>query len=261
MPFNWLLETYKWNRLIAIIQQFSLWKSFKIVLASLSFSLMTPNRVGDFAVRLVLIKTQHRWLVAYASFLSSFAQLSITIILGLLFFGVHINSFIIVNEDIRLALELVCFILPLIILILYIKSNSIKALFYKLNKEVSKNSTVLEMINSLRNRVLTLLLSLVRYLVFFLQFLLLALAFGENLNYELVSSISIMFLFTTVIPTSWLSEIAVRAGVSFYVFETFNLDPMIGLSCSICLWLINIFLPAIFGLVFLNRMNLKKNLK
>ncbi len=259
MPINWLVETLKWNRLISIFQKFSLSKAYKVVLASLSFSLITPNRIGDFAVRLILVEKQNRWLGAYASFISSFAQLSVTIIFGLLCLGLNINSFVNADENVKFGLEILCYLTVIVILLLFIKSNALRLLFYKLNVEVIKKSTILEKINSRRNRVLTLSLSLIRYLVFFVQFALFALIFGEEFNTRLISSISIIFLFTTVIPSSWLSEIAVRAGVSFYVFESLHLDPIIGLSCSICLWVINIFLPAIFGLGFLNSINLNRN--
>jgi hypothetical protein len=102
-------------------------------------------------------------------------------------------------------------------------------------------------------------LSLVRYLVFSLQFYLLLCAFGVPISYPNgMMLIGLVYLLMTIIPTIALTELGVRGSVSLYVFALF-LTPLglwtetIGLgvaSATTSLWLINLAFPALLGVFF-----------
>ena len=46
VPVNWGIEAYKWKQLIQNFTDLSFWKTYKAILAGITVSLFTPNRVG-----------------------------------------------------------------------------------------------------------------------------------------------------------------------------------------------------------------------
>ena len=103
------------------------------------------------------------------------------------------------------------------------------------------------------------LLSILRYVVFTTQFILLLIAFDIRmpLSQSLII-IPVIFLVMTIIPTIALSELGIRGSISFYLIG-FYLGHSAGLhelsslrivAASTTLWLINLAIPAIAGTFF-----------
>jgi hypothetical protein len=88
-------------------------------------------------------------------------------------------------------------------------------------------------------------------------------AFDLPLSYpEAIMLVGLSYLFITLIPTVALSELGVRGSVSIYlfslwfqsrqlVFENFELGVFVASSA---VWLVNIAVPALFGLLFIYRL-------
>jgi hypothetical protein len=94
-------------------------------------------------------------------------------------------------------------------------------------------------------------ISVLRYLVFSTQFFLLLYAFGIRAEIpEVFSAIALTFFATTVIPTFALSEIGIRGSVSVIFLGMYSTDTAAILASSFLLWIINIALPALTGIVF-----------
>ena len=51
MFINWAIEAFKWKLAIRAIQQVSFTKAFRAVLSGVSFSVSTPNRMGEYLDR------------------------------------------------------------------------------------------------------------------------------------------------------------------------------------------------------------------
>ncbi|HHH50470.1 MAG TPA: hypothetical protein ENK52_05790 [Saprospiraceae bacterium] len=56
MPVNWIFETLKWQMLIQKFEQLSFFKTFKAILAGVTFAIFTPNRVGEYGGRVLFVK-------------------------------------------------------------------------------------------------------------------------------------------------------------------------------------------------------------
>ena len=82
-----------------------------------------------------------------------------------------------------------------------------------------------------------------------LIFLILILGFGL-INFFLIP---FCFLITSSIPTIVISEIGVRGSVGLFVFGIISDNNLAILSASVLLWVINVALPALFGLFFINQ--------
>ena len=61
MPLNWLIETLKWQPFLRHYDPISLKKSFYAVMAGISFALFTPNRMGEYAGRLLYVRPENHW--------------------------------------------------------------------------------------------------------------------------------------------------------------------------------------------------------
>jgi hypothetical protein len=108
------------------------------------------------------------------------------------------------------------------------------------------------------NKVL--MLSLVRYFVFLLQFVLLLILFEVRLSpVEYISGVSASFFLKSVVPSvSLLSDLGVRELSAMYVFGLLGQERLQVLSASLSLWLLNIVVPSAIGLFFVLRLKLNK---
>jgi len=101
---------------------------------------------------------------------------------------------------------------------------------------------------------IVLVISLLRYIIFSVQYYLILQAFGLTFSsYTKILLIPFCFLITSSIPTIVISEIGVRGSVGLFVFGIISDNNLAILSASVLLWVINVALPALFGLFFINQ--------
>ncbi|MBE0642776.1 MAG: flippase-like domain-containing protein [Bacteroidetes bacterium] len=98
-----------------------------------------------------------------------------------------------------------------------------------------------------------LLLSLLFYLTFLLQFFLLLSAFGPVDTLTALTGISTIMLLKTVIPPVTIGELGIREGASVFVLGHAGILAAAAFNASLLLFAINIFLPSIAGLTVLFR--------
>ncbi|MBN1252923.1 MAG: flippase-like domain-containing protein [Bacteroidales bacterium] len=255
MPLNWLLESTKWKILLTDIEKISIIKSLKSIFVGLSFAIITPNRIGEFVGRPVLLKKENRISASLATFVGSLSQTIITLSLGILalilFFRSSSAIFISKNQYIifiifsilLLILISLIFFKPKIWKYLTSKINLLKKWAYKFDFASNYKSTVL---------IKVLSLSLLRYFVFFSQFFLLLKFFGVEISItEAFISIALNYLFLFAIPSFALAEIGIRGSVAIFFIGIFINNDLAILISSISLWIINLALPAIIGSIYL----------
>ena len=73
------------------------------------------------------------------------------------------------------------------------------------------------------------------------------------------SLIALTFFVTSAIPTFALTEIAVRSGVAIYFFGTISLAHTPILAASLFLWIVNLAIPALVGMAFVNKLKFFKS--
>ena len=114
---------------------------------------------------------------------------------------------------------------------------------------------------------ITLLFSFFRYLVFSLQYYIILKAVGMD-DFTLINGlriISVIFLLNTLRPSIALLEIGIRGSVALFVFGLYvgfnsQYDTEI-LAASSFIWLINIILPALVGIIFVKDLKFFKTKK
>ncbi|WP_299985513.1 lysylphosphatidylglycerol synthase domain-containing protein [uncultured Pontibacter sp.] len=260
IPANWGLEAWKWQLLGQKLERISYLRAFRAVMVGLTLGFITPNRLGDYAGRVLELKSKERLEGIGAVFIGRFCQLVATVLVGSL--GLFYFALLLYWRDypaICLSVFFLLLVLNVAMLLLLFNARAMVALvaavgpLRKLAKylAIMGRYTFVEM-----NKVL--LLSLLRYFVFLLQFVLLLVLFEVRLSpVEYISGVSTAFFLKSVVPSvSLLSDLGVRELSAMYVFGLLGQERLQVLSASLSLWLLNIVVPSAVGLFFVLRLKL-----
>ena len=241
--FNWFFEILKWQKLTSIITQISFLKSMEQSLGSLTASLFTPNRIGEYGAKAIYFPKDFRKKIMLLNLIGNMAQMSITIVLGIL--GLITFNFL-YNPEIYLfrLLAFIGILLTLLVFSIFIwRNNKLEIKGFSL----SKIKYFLEQISP-KIKFQILMLSTLRYLVFSYQFFFLMSLFEIELGYlESMSIISSMYILSSVIPSIFIFDVVVKSGVAVYLFSFVGVDEIIVLSITTLMWLFNFVLPSILG--------------
>ncbi|MBL0330499.1 MAG: flippase-like domain-containing protein [Bacteroidetes bacterium] len=258
MIANWSVEAIKWKRLIEPLEKINFNQSLKGVLAGVTISIFTPNRIGEFAGRVFFLKQSDKIQATIMSLMGSISQLLVTVVAGILAFYIlekkyydffQIETFVSVN------------LLFLILLFIIVLSASAIYLMLKKQPQSEKFKKYFETLklHSKKSLNTVLNLSILRYIIFSIQYYLALKIFGINGGVMIVFSlIALTFFVTSAIPTFALTEIAVRTGVAIYFFGTISDAHASILAASLFLWMINLAIPSIVGSLFVHKLNFFK---
>ncbi|MDX5418058.1 MAG: flippase-like domain-containing protein [Hymenobacteraceae bacterium] len=262
IPANWVLEAWKWKILGQKLERISYLRAFRAVMVGLTLGFITPNRLGDYAGRVLELKSKERLEGIGAVFIGRFCQLVATVLVGSL--GLIYFALLLYWSDfpaICLSIFFLLLVLNTAMLLLLFNARAMVALVAAVGPlrrlaryvAIMGSYTFAEM-----NRVL--MLSLVRYFVFLLQFVLLLILFEVRLGpVEYISGVSTAFFLKSMVPSvSLLSDLGVRELSAMYVFGLLGQERLQVLSASLSLWLLNIVVPSAIGLIFVLRLRLGK---
>ncbi|RYY41813.1 MAG: hypothetical protein EOO08_01400 [Chitinophagaceae bacterium] len=256
MLCNWGIEAVKWRMLVAPVQRISFLQSFKAVLSGVSFSISTPNRVGEYLGRMLYLPEGKRLKVIALTLVGSLAQVLVTLwvaLAGLLALrGKLIDSGLIhpiAYQFGLFGLLLVCVILTLI----YFNVSALE----KWLESLLRKASWLQLVHALQEFGMQrlarlLLLSVVRYAVFVIQYLLAFRLFSVTVSLlPAVGVMSLVFLALAVIPSVVLLEVGIRGQVSLQLIGLFSANSLGILLTSVTIWLVNLVLPALAGSILI----------
>ncbi len=265
MIINWGLEILKWRILTQRFTKLKFSHCIKGVISGITISMFLPNRMGDVAGKILWLRPGSRWKGFFANIYASFSQIIATLFVSsfamLYFFTLNIPDF---SHEIMgtsvFALSII--ILPLLLLA-YFNLGFLSRLLQKIRTKwivrISSNLGILN-IFSIHTRLIILLISLIRFLIYCIQFYLLLRLFGFPIAFfEGIMIISVVYFFITVVPQFAIAEVATRGALTIFVFDLYGKSaglPITGheailLLASTSLWLINLFIPAMAGLSML----------
>lgn len=260
MVANWSLEAWKWMRIIKPVEEVNFMKAVRAVLSGLTVSFFLPNRIGEFAGRIMHLKRSSRIAGILANVVASFAQLLPTIIFGLAGIMAVFRHFSDAGRSTHSALITLTAISSFFLVWMYyrVARLSSASMRIKFLQRYKKYSDVFSRY-SFHDLSMVLGLSVARYAVFIIQFLLLMNVFSVDVPALYAASLfPFVLLVLTFIPNSELTEIAVRSSVSVFVFGKFTENIAGVLSASVALWFINLVLPAVIGSVTIFYMRITK---
>jgi len=249
---NWGTESFKWWITLRKEIKIDFWTSFKSVLSGIPVSLITPNRVGSFLGRLFYVPKGYKTKTAVWTTMTNFSQLIITIFMGMV--GVFFYLKLVKPKNILVDQSVLYFsgfvFLAMLVIYFIVPKMRGKLDRWEHNKYVNPISTALEMKKTFLLRLL--FLSLLRYVIFVTQFILLLIVVdaypGFIISFITISSI---YLVTTLIPSFILGNFGIREGVAITLFEPTGVAVSAVLLASLTLWIVNLLIPAIAGLSLL----------
>jgi uncharacterized membrane protein YbhN (UPF0104 family) len=265
MFVNWAIEALKWKIVIKPIQPLSFFKSFRAVLSGVSFSVSTPNRVGEYLGRILYMDEGKRLKAVSLTIVSSISQLMITLFFGAI--GLFYLSGRIVKSEMTSSpiwLQMVQYGVILVLAILTVFYFRLY-FFTKLIDKWLARSRYAGFIQSLKSIHATLLLKLlslsaIRYVVFIIQYFLLFELFEVTVNWwQCFEAVSVIFLVLAIIPTFAIAELGLRGKVNLKLLALFSANSL-GISiATVTIWLINLVVPAIAGSLLIVSIKIFKN--
>jgi hypothetical protein len=238
------------------VQPTSFGMAVKSVVAGVSFTMLTPNRMGEFLGRVLYLPDGSRVRGAALMFLSSMSQLAITLLAGVIgLFFLKANAAQLYSETggwSELLVNALLFGSSLCILVGMLLYFNVGWLIRQVEKipPFSKYAPYIHVIGEIHKGELIKILgiSLIRYMVFLGQYLLVFRFFETGVTFlPMAACTSVMFLMLAIIPTVALAELGIRGQVSLFVFGLFSNNSLEILIAAAVIWIINIIFPAVAG--------------
>lgn len=252
MPLNWLLETHKWQVLTSHLQPLSIGESIKSVLSGLAVSMLTPNRVGDFAGRIVWFKPENRTAGTMSAFVGGCAQMMAIALLGILAF-----CFKPVLPEFLEWFNLHSTITAIVLVILggvmcgaYFFIGAAATRFHFVSWPWFERFVQAAGQHTKRQLAAALLLSVCRTAVFIFQLQLMLQSAGINIAAaDAFRSIALMYCFVSIIPSFALAEWGVRGSMALLFIAPLGGLPTQIVAATVAIWLINVAIPATAGAI------------
>lgn len=256
MFFNWSIETIKWRILISEVQYFNFWEALKIVFAGISIGIFTPNRIGEIGGRVLFLEKGKRTFGTLATGIGSYAQFTTSIFAGVLGFVLLLQLFpnkIILHSLFNNISALILVAVSIIFIWIYFNIKNIKSLLLKI-PFFKKRITQLDYFSNMRKTSLikVLIFSLLRYMIFGIQFYILLYSFDIKLSvFQAYISISLIYLFATLIPTTTLAELGIKGSLAIFFIGVFSVNILGIVISTFILWIINLAIPSVIGSIYL----------
>lgn len=253
MMVNSYLESYKWFRLTQRAATVSYRQALGSYLAGIAFSIITPNRIGEYPGRILYLGGRNTVRYAQVSVMGVTSQLAAMYtwgMVGLIYYNVQFPSFM------AKAALLSCVIINIFIGVVYWNADT-WLLRMAENRHLSRFAKYGRLLGavSARERWRILLLSVARVGVFAAQYLFLLLWMNVHIPPGEGFLAAVLFFWVmAVIPGFALTELGIRGAVSIFLFSHFSPNSIGILAATLGLWLLNIIVPAIAGSILAIRL-------
>ncbi len=250
---NWLLEIFKWKTLTSIEKKISFLDAYEQCLASLTTSIITPNRIGEYGAKALYFKKKRRKKIMLLNFIGNFSQLSITLLFGIVGMLFFIANYHFQIPNINLSKTIFLAVL-LSFLLLFRKKIGLSQFITKYYEKI---------LNYLKQIPLTifkttLLLSLARYLVFSHQFYFFLTIFGVEMDYiSIMNLLFLMYFVASIIPSLAIFDWAIKGSIAIWIFNYSGVNHLTIVTITTFMWLLNFAIPALLGSIFVLNFKLK----
>ena len=249
MVCNWSIEAFKWKIVVDAREKISFGDSLTGILTGLAYGFITPRSVGDYLGRILQLNKQNRIQYIGAIAFNRLLQLLITLAVGII--GIYyLIGFKLLEKEAFIQQSVLVSILSLIVIILFIiYRKKVVLLCSKIDWLHRVISIIAELSGKFVFKLTT--LSLIRFLVFLIQYLIVFWFF--EITHSIVvflSATSAMLLLKSIIPSiNFLSDLGIRSTAATLVFGTIGVPVTTALAISLIIWMINVLVPTIIGAI------------
>ncbi len=252
MLVNWGIEARKWQVLVQHVQHFSFIKAFKSVLSGCSITMLTPNRIGEYGGRILYVDEGNRIKAISLTIVGSMSQLLVTMIMGcagLFFLRFFSHNQAVLPEHWGDVLIYLSVTITVVLSLFYLRIGWLVRTMEKvpaLQKAVTHIKVLDEFDNIQLIRIFS--LSLGRYMVFVLQYLLLLNVMQVELGaVEGFWLIAVFYLLLALAPSIGFIELPLRVSACWAILKYFTANELGVSATALGIWLINLVVPAIIG--------------
>lgn len=258
MPINLLLEAKKWQILAGSAQPLSYRSAMASYLGGIAFSLVTPNRLGEYPGRMLYLKRRNTIRLVSVSVLGALTQMLTLFIFGsfgLIYFCINFY------QPFAIVVLVACLAITVILGVAFWSFETWLPLIEKIKwlKRFRVYKTLLRKFTP-KQQLTILGISVLRYGIYTAQYLFLLYWMKIEMPFFDGFMMSALFFWViTVIPSITLVELGERGQVALYLFHYASgfSENMVGiLAATVGIWCINLVLPAIVGSILLMRMRL-----
>lgn len=265
MPANWILEAWKWRLFFNLDEELPLRQATRAVLAGVTLSMLTPNRIGDYGGRVLLVPPHRRWRAVAATLAGGVCQWIVLVGVGIVGFLIYARQFV---PAIWAAAEL---LIPLQLLVL----SGVIWFFPRLGGWISRLlSRVqrpwlrrmlqgLEVLSTYRPEILLMGLGVsgLRYAIYTLQYYLLLRYFGVGVPPEMAfAGIASIFFVQTAVPMPPVVGLLARTELALLIWMPFSANEVSILAATFSLFVINLVIPSLLGLGIIVKTNIIKSI-
>jgi hypothetical protein len=256
IPLNWGLEAKKWQVSMRAVYPVSFMQSMKAILAGVSFSVTMPNRIGEYLGRMMYLPEGHRLKTISVTLVTSFAQLMITLVVGTI--GLLIMSDLLLEHfpKFRIWSRFIIYGLIVLNLLLFLIYFNVAAAdnFFKKWPRFERFRYLVAALQEFQGSLpgTLLVLSLLRYAVFLLQYLLLFHLFEVDVPIpSMILVMTVVFLVLAIVPSIALVEVWLRGEVLILLMGLFSTNTLGIGFVAVTMWFMNLIVPAIIGSVLI----------
>lgn len=251
---NWFFEILKWRVLISSFKTISFYKATEHGLSSLTASLLTPNRIGEYGVKALYFKPEERKRVVALNLLGNSLQMLVTILFGSMGLYVFLTSYETNLPYYKMVFFTAITGIIILLLLMFISKIRLKNKWFSIQKGLLYFKGLSSKIYST-----VFLLAVLRYAIFSFQFYYILTLFGVPMSYiNSLVVISSMYLLASIIPSIFVFDVLIKTGVGVYLFGVVGVNAFTVLCTILIMRLLNIVFPSFFGSIFVLKFKLPK---
>ncbi len=251
---NWFFEILKWKNLVSSIKKITFFDAFQQSLGSLTASLFTPNRIGEYGAKAIYYKKGNRKKIMLLNLLGNSSQMAVTVLfgcIGLVYFFSHFEVDLEIYR-LRKAAYILAILLVTILTGSLGRFKKIRGFYIDKIIDFIKNMT-------LKIHLKNGFLSIFRYLIFSHQLYFLLIIFGIETDYiTAMSLITSMYLLASLVPSLAFLDWLIKGSVAIWVFSFISANELVIFTITLITWLLNFGLPAMIGSYFVLNFNFSK---
>jgi hypothetical protein len=253
---NWGFEARKWQVLLKTIQPIKFSTAYKSVLSGVTLSLNTPNRIGEYGGRILYVDEGKRIKAIPLSIAGSISQLIITLLFGcaglcfVIFFQGNNHAPVMGLPDFWLrTLLFISGLATVITILFYFRLSWLIKLIEKI-PAAERYVQYISVLDDFNAKLLLrlLFLSLLRYVVFVIQYILLLHVLDVTISWaDGFWIISILFLVLAIVPSFAIADLGIRGKFSIELLSFYSINTVGIIGTTFGIWFINLFIPALAG--------------
>jgi uncharacterized membrane protein YbhN (UPF0104 family) len=226
------------------------------LLIGFSFGLVTPARIGEFGGRAISVRDAKPSVLMGLTAVDKLSTMAVTVGVGLpgvLLYGL-LHPFMDRVLLVAVFAGTVATGLLVVSALSRLRGRAWHAEHWA-GRTYRRMTTAMQTLDASTVRIM-LLLSVMFYFTFLVQFFLLLSAFGPVSLFSALAGISTIMLIKTIVPPVTLGELGIREGTAVIVLSHAGVLAAAALSASLLLFVVNLLIPALIGLPLLLRARL-----